>query len=649
MSRRLRVASALAVALAFAGARAQVSPGPLSKAHRSLEGNSHCLDCHASKKEGMDERCLGCHAEIAALAAARRGFHARVSQPCAKCHPEHAGTDFDLVEWPRGGETAFDHAQAGFPLAGKHATLKCGDCHQAKYRIGRIASLAKVKDASRSHVGLEPACAACHEDRHGGRFGPDCSACHAPTSWKDVSKFDHARTGYPLSGKHAAVSCAKCHQPDPAQPAVYRPLPHAECAACHKDVHGGRLGLACSKCHVTGGFLLVARGAFDHDRTRYPLRGAHRTVDCARCHDPKAGGGNRPAFAECRDCHKDPHAGQATLAGKAVDCATCHGVESFRPAVLAAAVHAPGTFPLDGKHAAAACAACHRRPGAPAGAQGVVMRPAHARCSDCHADAHGGQLASRPDRGECASCHTTAGWKPARFGVAEHASLALPLEGAHAQVPCGRCHGPSRPGLAAFAASVSPGKAGVVLRGVEHECVECHRDPHRFNPVPPCTDCHGLRTWSPANLGPDQHRRYAFPLEGAHAAVPCTACHKELVRPPSRSSLLRAAGPFPPLGLRDPRRRCAECHEDPHRGRFAATAGGAGCERCHVPAAWRPASAFDHARDAGFRLGPAHAKLPCSKCHPATLMTSAPAAPRRPRRCEDCHTRAMPPSPGDRP
>jgi hypothetical protein len=62
-ARARRVPVALAVAavwvLAAAGTPlAQVSPGPLSRAHAALEGNLACVKCHGKAKGDMDRKCL---------------------------------------------------------------------------------------------------------------------------------------------------------------------------------------------------------------------------------------------------------------------------------------------------------------------------------------------------------------------------------------------------------------------------------------------------------------------------------------------------------------------------------------------------------------------------------------------------------------
>lgn len=628
---------ALACVLATSAAFGQVSPGPLAKPHAKLEGNVSCTKCHASSKgAGMDARCLDCHEAIRTLRSAGRGLHAREGKDgCAKCHPDHAGVDFALIDWPAGGPSGFDHARStGFGLDGKHASVTCRDCHQSKHRTGSFSAS--------SWLGLSTACRSCHEDVHKGALGPDCARCHNPKTWKDVAGFDHAKTDFALTGKHAGLACAKCHRPEGATATVLKPLPHGDCSSCHKDVHEGRLGPKCATCHVTEGFKVVARTSFDHDKTRYPLRGAHRTAACATCHDPRKPGSAKPAFATCAGCHADPHAGQGTLAGARADCGACHDVQGFKVAVFPPTRHAATPFPLEGKHATVACGKCHHPAGAPnakLGTAGVVMRPRHDVCATCHADAHGGQFASRADRGACESCHVVASFAPSRMTAADHAKLKVTLEGAHGRVPCAACHGVARKNLPALADAARAGTARIVFTGLETDCVRCHRDPHGF-PDTRCARCHGQDAFVPSAVGPAEHARYALPLEGAHAAVPCVACHKELEPAPKVSSLALAAGTQRALRFKDPRRACADCHAGPHGQQFAAREDGGRCDACHGVAAFKPAARFDHNRDAAFALGRAHAAVPCARCHlarPEAAGKSVVVYRGLDARCQACH------------
>jgi hypothetical protein len=509
-------------------------------------------------------------------------------------------------------------------------------------------------------VGLDRGCATCHEDVHRGALAADCLECHDTRDWKPAPQFDHARTNYPLTGKHASVRCDDCHlspqvvvrrtaqgQPVP----VYRPLRYQACSACHKDPHAGALGADCVKCHQTEGFTRIARGAFDHDRTRYPLRGRHAAVACDRCHDFGSARGKRPPFATCASCHADPHAGTATLAGRRADCAECHDVGGFRPATLMVAQHRSTRYPLEGKHQTVACAACHvKNPPsvtkARLGTAGTLIRPAFARCRSCHGDDHGTQVAAGSD---CRDCHAVAGWTPSTFGASAHASTALPLEGRHAEIACAACHRSARKGLSPLPAAATLGRAAVALKLAERDCAACHVDPHagRFSPggarsqAGGCTACHDARRFRPSTVTLAAHDGYGFRLEGAHRAVPCVACHDAMKRPLLAASLVGTAPRGTRIEFTRATRGCTECHADPHDGQFAARTAKGGCESCHGVDVFGPAAGFDHDRDTPFALRGAHARVECAACHTArravggrSVVVYAPLS----GKCESCHT-----------
>ncbi len=546
-------------------ARAQVSPGPLAAAHAKLDGPTQCFQCHAGAggtAAGMDDRCLKCHGEIAALRQARRGYHARARGTCASCHPDHAGRDFALVEWPGGSPEKFDHALSGYRLEGAHARVPCRDCHRPGNQRSPVAKAIRKSDRSRSWLGLATDCASCHADPHKASLGADCRSCHGLERWEPAAGFDHARTDYPLTGKHADVECAACHksaalfaghgaQPPAGAELRFSPQAHGSCADCHRDPHKGGMGANCARCHGTASFAAITPGSFDHDRTRYPLRGAHARLACATCHDPVKGWGPKPRFDACGACHKDAHAGTATVAGRPADCAACHGVTAFRPSTFTVAAHGASAYPLTGRHVAVACERCHARKAAnrPAvagtGTAGVQLRPAHARCADCHADAHQGQLAARPDRGACEGCHRVDGFRPSLIGASEHARYAFPLEGRHAAADCRACH--------------QPGKEPFRFALGKPACSACHADPHggQFAAqagAGDCGACHDARAFVPARAF--DHAKTGFTLQGAHAKVACAACHAA-VRDAQGRRVTRYTGTP---------RECAACHATAPQG-----------------------------------------------------------------------------------
>ena len=565
---------ALACGAGIGVARAQVSPGPLASPHADLDGATQCFRCHQKDtgKVGMDLHCLDCHTEIAFMRTNQRGFHSRKrEQTCASCHPDHGGRGFALVAWDGGSRERFDHGQAGWPLAGKHAALACRDCHRPAMQKSAAVPLLRVKDRTRSWLGLEPACASCHKDPHVGSLGANCASCHSQTAWRPAPGFDHRRTSYPLTGAHTKPACAECHATASVNSGrdakaqllpVWKPVPHGDCLSCHKDPHAGKFTGACARCHVTSDWKTVNKQSFDHDQTRYPLRGAHGEVKCERCHDARFGGA-KPRFARCEDCHADAHRGLATVAGKPVACITCHDVKSFKSSTWPVAEHQKTRYPLAGAHAVATCTSCHTRAAegsAEATALGparVRMRPGHVACADCHSDPHTGRFSpggARPHAAGCVACHSLAAFVPANYDGRAHADCVFPLAGAHRAIPCQKCHAEleKRPGGSTL-------KGSTELRALRFDskaraCRDCHTDAHRGQFAArrdkgACESCHGFASFVPASKF-DHDRDSAFRLQGAHAHTPCAACHRETP----------AAGGTVVITYRPTPTRCASCH-----------------------------------------------------------------------------------------
>lgn len=556
------------LALSPGFAFAQVSPGPLARAHAALGGPLDCMKCHAKGENGLDRQCLACHREVAATLEARRGLHGKARLgPCAKCHPDHAGEDFAMIAWPEGSEERFDHSRTIFVLKGKHRSLACRDCHNARLSVSAIAALSPRRDRSRGFVGLETSCTACHADPHRKILGDNCESCHSQDTWKPASGLRHQDTGYPLTGKHATTECDACHRAERLRTPVaadgrrephWKPLAHEECAACHEDPHRDRLGPACSTCHVTESFRKIDRQRLDHDKTRYPLRGKHRSVECAKCHDEKTAWGKKPRFDKCTDCHEQAHGKEALLADKPVDCDACHSVESFKPSTYTAAMHADADYPLEGKHRTVTCQNCHpKKQGAAAAGLGpaaVLMRPRHDLCTDCHEDPHRGRFGpngDRPYEKQCVGCHSLDAFRPARFGLDEHSRSAFPLEGAHRAVPCLDCHEALRARAPATSARSGRGAAPALeLRQRFAHCSDCHKTPHgeQFEDRD-CGTCHGVDEFAPAS-GFDHVKVSAFPLTGEHVGVACSKCHPERA----------GAGGVREVVYRPIAHQCQDCH-----------------------------------------------------------------------------------------
>lgn len=597
-------------------AAGQMSPGELSRVHQQLDGPLSCGKCHVFGQGRADFKCLECHTEIAARMSAKRGYHPQLVRnlqgeaECARCHAEHAGRAHNLIRWPV-EKKRFDHRQAGWPLEGKHAGLSCEQCHNPAKMAAAERTALKRADPKSSMLGLSPACATCHQDRHRGQLGDNCLRCHNQSGWKEVRTFDHDATRFTLTGAHQKTPCAKCHmvKPELGPEVQYRNFVFYEsCRSCHKDVHGGAFSADCKQCHSTSGWRPpLTLSSFDHSRTKYPLLGKHAGLSCRQCHKSENFSAGLP-HERCLDCHQDVHGGQFVRRADGGDCGSCHSENGFRPSTFTAASHGASAYPLEGKHAKVDCARCH-----PPRGKATDYHVAHDSCRDCHQDAHRRQFALAPYENRCEHCHLVTGFKPASYSLAEHTKARFVLKAAHAAVACAECHRP--------AGDRTP------FRFASTACASCHRDPH--GPLKAglaCETCHMDRTW--AERKAFAHESTGFELAGRHRATPCLSCHRPVGQGAVRTVPLHTA-----------RAECASCHEDPHGGQFLSSDGRPSCLRCHTASNWEP-TGFDHQRTSSFSLAGAHENVPCYLCHPR----AGASGERRvisyrgvPRTCEECH------------
>jgi hypothetical protein len=273
---------------------------------------------------------------------------------------------------------------------------------------------------------------------------------------------------------------------------------------------------------------------------------------------------------------------------------------------------------------------------------------AFATCTSCHLDAHGAQLPGTA----CESCHSDLSWQALRYDRTRHATTTLPLEGRHATLACADCHATARKGLPALPTSATVGTAGIHFRLTETRCAACHADPHlvagevrRRDTTLTCGDCHSAAAFRPSTIGLESHARFAFPLEGAHRAVPCRDCHSGLpassVITAARASLVRAGVPLARVPLGVPKgTSCASCHQTPHGTQFDARPDRGQCEACHRSDRFAGALRFDHERQSAFSLKGAHATVACDKCHRRESVGGTTRVIYRPlsTSCESCHT-----------
>jgi len=611
---------------------AQISPGPLSRPHQSLNGPAQCASCHKFGGQAA-LKCLDCHNEIGNRLNTHKGLHATYhiptgsSQECARCHSEHNGEDFPLIKWE---VKSFNHKETGYALEGKHAGLACNKCHTAAHISPPERATIKDKDLNRSFLGVSPACVTCHEDQHKGRLGQDCLQCHNYQDWKTIKigQFDHSKTRYPLSGLHEQVQCAKCHTNGADGKPQYIGISFAQCSDCHKDPHRGSFAQSCSSCHSTAGWKKISLQAinekFDHSKTKYPLEGKHASVACEQCH---AGGDfKKPLmFGKCSDCHKpDPHNGQFAKRVGGSECSSCHTVQGWKPSTFTVKEHATSAYPLQGGHARLECTACHLPKG-----KDTLFKIKFEHCTDCHADRHAGQFAAAPYFNACDRCHTLEGYKPSTFSLAKHKETRFVLTGGHVATPCGECHKES--------AEFQP-KPAVIYHWKSLNCSTCHADPHKGQfsvrmaqkradgSSVGCEACHTTKSWK--ELTSFDHSTTKFPLLGVHRATACIDCHK----PPNLETKLIN------VDFRAASTQCEDCHQDIHGQQFAKN-GFTRCAECHNSMKWKP-SLFDHEARTQFSLRGAHQRVHCGECHKLTKLVDEKTVlfyKPTPKDCAACH------------
>lgn len=594
---------------------AQISPGELTRAHQHLEGISNCIQCHESGKEISGAKCLACHTEIREAIASKHGFHfANSSNTCLTCHKEHLGKEAKITKF---SEAQFDHVKSGFPLKGKHGSLKCEQCHNDKSI--KVAAVQKVLSGypHKTYLGLDPRCISCHTDRHKGKTGAECESCHGTNAWSPAAAFTHEKTKFTLVGKHKTVECAKCHEEarkkGPTDPILFTTKTFADCTPCHANPHGAKFSdKSCRSCHTPEGWKIVV--SFNHSTTKFPLTGKHAAVTCEKCHTAMAGkrGQNidfkTKEFGDCTPCHSSPH----RMALQDKQCRSCHTTSSWGSRSLVPFDHSLTKFNLVGKHVTVECEKCHKPVNNSTFARRFFL--SHRLCTDCHTDYHEGQF-SKKYANDCAQCHTEQTFKPSTFTLTKHAEAKFPLMGAHVAVPCNDCH-------------IKNGATKPTFHFASTRCETCHSDKHKgefakFMAELSCGRCHSSQDWKIVSF---DHVATRFPLIGKHLGVRCVECHKEQVVRGTKVFLYQGS----PL-------ECQSCHTDVHAGQF--TQGSVTkCAPCHSPNGWH-ALVFNHDGQSAFRLTGAHKNVACRNCHKEEPIGAKKIVRYKPLslKCESCH------------
>lgn len=451
---------------------------------------------------------------------------------------------------------------------------KCLACHD------KISTL--INEGRGYHSSEEvrsSACIDCHSEHHGRKFD---------MMRFDQETFEHQKAGYVLEGQHAIIDCRDCHMPDfiedpelKERKATFLGLDQ-ECLTCHEDQHQGSLSANCASCHDYNAFQPATY--FDHDEADFALKGKHLEVDCIECHPIiEKGGQDFQQFAEvahgdCIDCHEDVHQQHFVS-----NCTDCHIEEGFERFVGDRKFNHDRTgFTLKGRHRAVDCFSCHQKTSDPLAVFQDQLGVEEQNCVHCHEDVHDGKFGR-----DCAQCHNEESFVQLNsMDFFNHDLTDFPLVGKHIEVDCKECHTGRYTEALDFA-----------------ECRACHSDFHEGQfasppPGPDCASCHQTDGFEYTTYGIREHAETDFPLEGAHLATPCFACH-----------LQEEEWVFVSMST-----ACVSCHEDMHKEVLDSVYyQPEGCASCHSTEGWASIH-FNHDRTQ-WPLEGSHQTVGCAECH----------------------------------
>ncbi|MGE5436683.1 MAG: cytochrome c3 family protein [Syntrophothermus sp.] len=333
----------------------------LTGAHQKVE----CIKCHFKEKRNgksfqrfkgiVFSSCINCHKDV---------HNNKLGSSCQNCHQTNSFKNINTG--------SFDHNKTNFKLIGKHSVAsckachkndlnskpahnKCSNCHEDYHKGELIASNKMIRECNEchsefgfnqtsynienhnltdfklegSHLAIpcnschkkndrwtfkftEKNCINCHINIHGNELSEkysQCSSCHNVEKWKIIS-FDHSKTKFSLLGKHQNIYCNKCHTQtlNGKTKFIFSSL-NSNCETCHEDIHIGQFkkdgDSGCERCHSFNDWKPIN---FNHDETKFPLKGAHSKIECKVCHklenkDSKTFIKYKIEKIKCADCH----------------------------------------------------------------------------------------------------------------------------------------------------------------------------------------------------------------------------------------------------------------------------------------------------------------------------------------------------------
>jgi len=441
-------------------------PHPAGKYIFGHEREGYCIECHKNVHKGQFDESTD-------------------NDTCGRCHNAKKFDDL----------SPFNHSITKFKINGAHTKIK-NDCVECHYKTKKMLPTKPPKPAGKYMFDHEETgfCESCHANVHKDQFSSKfankaCRECHTTEDFAKRLPFNHSLTDFQIIGAHVAIKedCAQCHTKTnkflptkPPKPASLYQMGHQStgfCEVCHANPHRDQFHQKfsqepCRACHSQVHFYSQIK--FDHNKSRYPLKGKHTSVKCAECHKPTTKKFPEPSkhkkgqfiftdltTKDCALCHEDPHKGRF---GK--QCSQCHVATGWEKT---GDFHKD--FVLSGTHYLLECSECHK--------DGRKLTGIGGDCKVCHQkdDAHLGMLPA------CGECHSQHFWNVNRY---RHSMTSFPLRGAHRLVACTECH------------------ANNVYLGKSTDCASCHLQDalrvvfpdHKLPGFERCESCHNEFSFS---------------------------------------------------------------------------------------------------------------------------------------------------------
>lgn len=247
----------------------------------------------------VSDNCQSCHVDV----HQKRFIKDGKLEACTTCHNQE--------KWQPSLFGLQEHAnRSKFSLTGAHIATPCFQCHDTGNGVHDFPNFSFVNQE----------CEVCHakNNPHGKDFVNEngktlCEDCHTTQAW-NLSEFNHDATKFPLTRKHQLITCESCHKQEVENKVSFK-MATFECESCHKkdDPHQGQfidsnIGSTCNLCHDTQQFTIAT---FDHEKTRFSLKGAHENLSCANCHKQEINLKGEeftrfvPLSSQCSSCHEN--------------------------------------------------------------------------------------------------------------------------------------------------------------------------------------------------------------------------------------------------------------------------------------------------------------------------------------------------------